>query len=136
MLGVALALAATPIEVSAEPTSRETRLFNMINRARTSRGLSPLALRNDLVRMARRHSVNMARQRLLFHTPCLSCRFPSGSWRALAENVGAGGSVRRIHRTMMRSAGHRQNVLGGFDALGVGLVRRGGRFWVTQIFFA
>lgn len=101
-----------------------------------SRGLKPLAVRDNLVRMAHRHSAQMAGQGLLFHTPCLSCRFPSGSWRALAENVGMAGALQRVHRLMMRSAGHRNNVLGGFDAIGIGVVIKGGRYWVTEIFFS
>jgi uncharacterized protein YkwD len=86
--------------------------------------------------MAHRHSVKMARRGVLYHHRCLACRFPSGSWQALAENVGVAGSLRRIHRMMMGSAGHRVNILGGFDAVGVGVVKKGRRYWVTEIFFA
>jgi uncharacterized protein YkwD len=126
----------TPFEASAAPTAKEAKLAAMINQARSARGLPPLAVRDDLVRMAHRHSTKMARRQYLFHHGCLSCRFPSGSWSALAENVGTGGSLRGVHRLMMRSAGHRTNVLGGFNAVGIGVVRKGGRFWVTEIFFA
>jgi uncharacterized protein YkwD len=126
----------TPLQVSAAPTTKEVRLLRMVNGTRNARGLAPLAMRDNLVRMARRHSSAMSRQNLLFHTACLSCRFPAGSWSALAENVGTGGSLRGIHRTMMGSAGHRQNLLGGFDAVGIGVVKRGGQFWVTEIFYA
>jgi uncharacterized protein YkwD len=126
----------TPFEATASPTSKEQKLAAMINRVRSSRGLAPLALRDNLVNMARRHSAKMARRRYLFHHGCLACRFPSGTWSALAENVGTGGSLRGVHRMMMRSGGHRANLLGGFNAMGVGVVRKGGRFWVTEIFFA
>jgi uncharacterized protein YkwD len=127
---------ATHIEASAGPTSKESRMAGMINNARQARGLRPLGMRDDLVRMAHRHSVQMARRGFLFHHGCLACRFPSGTWRAVAENVGTAGSLRHVHRMMMRSSDHRQNVLGGFDDVGVGVVRKGGRYWVTQIFFA
>jgi uncharacterized protein YkwD len=127
---------ATPIQASAAPTAKETRLLKLVNATRMSRGLKPLAVRGDLLRMAHRHSAQMAGQGLLFHTPCLSCRFPSGSWRALAENVGMAGALHRVHRLMMRSAAHRNNVLGGFDAIGIGVVIKGGRYWVTEIFFS
>ena len=126
----------TPFEATAAPTSKEQKLAAMINRVRSTRGLAPLAMRDDLVRMARRHSAKMARRRYLFHHGCLACRFSAGTWSALAENVGAGGSLRSVHRMMMKSGGHRANLLGGFNAMGVGVVRRGGRFWVTEIFFA
>jgi uncharacterized protein YkwD len=127
---------ATPFEATAAPTAKEQKLAAMINAVRARRGLPTLALRDDLVNMARRHSGKMARRRYLFHHGCLSCRFPAGTWSALAENVGAGGSLRSVHRMMMKSGGHRANLLGGFNAMGVGVVRRGGRFWVTEIFFA
>jgi uncharacterized protein YkwD len=126
----------TPFQATAATTSTEGQLLDMINRTRTSRGLKPFAVRDDLISMAHRHSAKMARRRFLYHHGCLSCRFPSGSWRALAENVGTGAGLRGIHRMMMRSAGHRQNLLGPFDSIGVGVVHRGGRFWVTEIFFA
>ena len=135
-LGVAVALLATPIQASAAPTAKETRLLRLVNATRMSRGLKPLAVRSDLLRMAHRHSAQMARQGLLFHTSCLSCRFPSGSWQALAENVGMAGALHQVHRLMMRSAAHRNNVLGGFDAIGIGVVNKGGRYWVTEIFFS
>jgi uncharacterized protein YkwD len=125
-------LLAMPLEASAAPTTKEARLLQLVNATRTSRGLQPLSVRDDLVRVAHRHSAQMARQGLLFHTPCLTCRVSAGS--VLAENVGMAGTLQRVHRLMMRSAGHRNNLLGGFNAIGVGVVVRGGRYWVTEIF--
>ena len=75
----------------------------------------------------------MAESGRLFHS-CLTCRRGSGS-RALAENVGAGDALRVIHAALMDSAGHRQNILSrDFERVGVGVVRRSGRLWVTQLF--
>jgi uncharacterized protein YkwD len=127
---------ATPFEATAAPTAKEQRLLDLVNGTRQARGLPVLALRDDLVRMAHRHSAKMARQRVIFHHGCLACMFPSGSWRALAENVGTAGSLHKLHRMMMRSLGHRVNILGSFNAVGIGVVQRGGRYWVTEIFFA
>jgi uncharacterized protein YkwD len=131
-----VAITAAPFEATAAPTLKEQRLLDMVNGARSARGLPPLGVRDDLVRMAHRHSAKMARRGVLYHHGCLACRFPSGSWQALAENVGVAGSLRRIHRMMMGSAGHRANILGGFDTIGVGVVKKGRRYWVTEIFFA
>jgi uncharacterized protein YkwD len=127
---------ATPFEATAAPTAKEQRLLDLVNGTRQARGLPPLSLRDDLVRMAHRHSARMARQRVIFHHACLACRFPSGSWQALAENVGTAGSLHKIHRMMMGSAGHRVNILGPFDAVGIGVVQKARRYWVTEIFFA
>jgi uncharacterized protein YkwD len=109
----------------------------MLNGTRSARGLGTLSLSDRLSRMARRHSSRMARERRLFHHSCLSCRFPSGSWQLLGENVGTAPSLRRVHRMMMKSPPHRSFILNGsFDRVGVGVVKRGGRYWVTEIFYA
>lgn len=121
---------------AAGTTSKEQRVLHMINASRSAREVGTLSLSERLSRMARRHSRNMAQQRLLFHQSCLSCRFPSGSWKLLGENVGAAPSLRRVHRMMMKSAGHRDILLNGnFDRVGVGVVKRGGSYWVTEIFY-
>lgn len=137
-LGVTVALLVMPgLRTSAGTTSRELRILDMINGTRSTRGVGSLSLSERLSRMARRHSRQMAAERRLFHTSCLSCRFPSGSWKLLGENVGMAPTLRRVHRMMMKSAGHREILLNGiFDSVGVGVVRRGGTYWVTEIFFA
>jgi uncharacterized protein YkwD len=136
-LGVTAALMVTPsLRSAAGTTSKEQRVLSMINASRSARGVGTLSLSERLSRMARRHSRNMAQQRQLFHQSCLSCRFPSGSWKLLGENVGAAPSLRRVHRMMMKSAGHRDILLNGnFDRVGVGVVKSGGSYWVTEIFY-
>lgn len=131
-------MTATPaLETSAGTTSKELRLFDMINASRSARGIGTLGLSERLSRMARRHSRHMARERRLFHHTCLSCRFPSGTWKLLGENVGTAPSLRRIHRMMLKSAGHRDILLNGaFDRVGVGVVKKGTNYWVTEIFYA
>ncbi len=53
----------------------------------------------------------------------------------MGENVGAGTSIGAVHRKMMRSSSHRNNILKqGFDRVGVGIVRAKGLVWVTEIF--
>lgn len=141
-LGVAIALmaatsfpTAAATAVTTSPT-KEAVLHQLVNESRLGRGLGGVSLSEQLSRTARRHSRNMASQRLLFHSGCLSCLLPIGSWTVLGENVGTAFSVRRVHRMMMKSASHRANILGsGFTSVGIGVIRKGGRFWVTEIFF-
>lgn len=137
-MGVTAALLVTPgLRTAAGTTSKELRVLDMINASRSARGVGTLSLSERLSRMARRHSRSMARERRLFHHSCLSCRFPSGSWKLLGENVGTAPSLRRIHRMMLKSATHREILLNGtFEHVGVGVVRRGGSYWVTEIFHA
>jgi uncharacterized protein YkwD len=54
---------------------------------------------------------------------------------ALAENVGVGDSLEKIHSALMASASHRRNILSSsHQRVGIGVVSRGGRLWVTQLF--
>lgn len=126
----------TPVlETAAATTSNELRVLDLVNSSRSARGVGALGLSERLSRMARRHSRRMARERRLFHHSCLSCRFPSGSWKLLGENVGMGATLRRIHRMMMRSSAHRSILLnGGYEHVGIGVVKKGRYYWVTEIF--
>jgi uncharacterized protein YkwD len=133
-LGVVASVMAMPDLASASPTASERKLYSMIANARSDRGMSALGRSDELSGVARRHSARMAEQGFLFHTPCLTCRIDVGN--VLAENVGVGSTVRQVHRMLMRSAGHRANILGGFSRVGVGVVKRGARIWVTEIFAA
>ena len=76
----------------------------------------------------------MAESGRLFHS-CLTCRRASGSSSALAENVGVGDTLKAVHQALMASSSHRSNILSkAYNRVGVGVVRRGGRMWVTQLF--
>jgi uncharacterized protein YkwD len=127
-------LAGAEPALAARP--REQELLNLVNEARGGAGLGPLALNARLSRMARKHSRHMAADRTLYHHSCLSCRFKGRRWRVLGENVGTGGSVLKVHLMMMGSEAHRANILGGaYTRVGVGVVGRGRRVWVTEIFW-
>jgi uncharacterized protein YkwD len=101
----------------------------MVNGARAGHGVRPIKLSERISRRAHKHSVKMARSRSLYHS-CVACKY-----RRAAENVGMGRSVKRVHSMLMASSSHRSNILNGsFGRIGVGVVKRGGRVWVTQIF--
>lgn len=120
--------------VAAKPASASTsdhRLLNMINRTRHNRGMHQLRMGGHLSRLARHHSRRMARSRTLFHSSGLA-----RIGKAWGENVGVTyHSVRSIHRAFMRSPDHRSNLLcRRFHNVGLGLQKKGGRLWVTEIF--
>lgn len=76
----------------------------------------------------------MAESGRLFHS-CLTCPRSSGSISAVAENVGVGDTLNKVHSALMNSSSHRRNILSNdFVRVGVGVVRRGGRVWVTELF--
>jgi uncharacterized protein YkwD len=114
----------------------ESRLLNKVNNSRESHGLRQLRASDWLSRKARGHTSRMIRRGTLFHTRCLSCIFRGRQWHKVGENVGLAANVRRIHRLMMRTSGHRSNILGrGYHSIGLGAkaTRRG--VWVTEIFW-
>ena len=113
-------------------TTKEQQLFSMINGARSANGRSRLSLSDQLTRRAHNHSERMAEAGSIFHS-CLDCG-KRRSYSTMAENVGVGGSLGAVHDALMASDGHRDNILGAFERVGVGVVRRGGRVWVTELF--
>lgn len=125
--------AATP-EASAAPTAKERKVLELVNNARESRGIRLLKMDEQLRRKAHRHSVRMAKEGLLSHHSCLSC-LASGDWSRIGENVAKATTIRRAHRALMKSPAHRQNILCGcYRKAGMGVAKRGGFFYVTQIF--
>lgn len=139
--GIALAIAGAlvaggPVVPSAQATTRvEERLFRLINKARVNHDRPKLRLSQPLSQKAHRHSVRMAEEGSIFHHSCLSCLLSAWEWDAIGENVGVGETVRLVHRAFMDSRAHRLNILSrAYRKVGVGVVKSGGRVWVTEIF--
>lgn len=134
---LASAFLSTPpatLEASAAPTAKEKKLLQMVNTARANNGIRPLKMGEKLRRKAHRHSVRMSKQRRIFHHSCLSCIAP-GSWSRIGENVAKAKTIRSAHRALMRSSGHRSNILCScYSKAGMGVVKRAGWVYVTQIF--
>jgi len=133
----AMLVAAAPVTASASGSKEMRRtLLSLTNSARRNNGLRTLDLNWRLSKGAIRHSRRMAANRTVFHTANLSRlvrRWHPSVW---GENVGMGGTVRRVHRLFMRSSPHRGNIFrGGYSNVGIGVVRRGGRIWATVMFY-
>ena len=78
----------------------------------------------------------MASRRALFHHSCLDCIRRRHGWVVIGENVGYASTVRSTNRLFMHSAPHRHNILCScFTRVGIGVVRSGGRVWVTEMFY-
>lgn len=111
----------------------ETKLVGLTNAARRNAGLRALPVELQLTRVARDWSNTMASRSHLSHRPNLGSVI-SGDWRRVGENVGVGPSVERIQQAFMESPGHRANVLGDYDRIGIGVYEQSGRLWVTVNF--
>jgi uncharacterized protein YkwD len=134
-----LVLALVAVSLTAGPAAgtndREQSLHEFINQARTSKGLGDLRLSDRLSKVARAHSAAMADGGKVLYHSCLTCRLGSWEWSIAGENVGTAGTVGRVHRLFMNSSSHRANILRGpYRTVGVGIVEKGGRLWITQIF--
>jgi uncharacterized protein YkwD len=137
---------ARPAAVAAA-TRSESRLFQLINEERRTRGRGPLVWDGELTRMARYHSENMSRQGFLNHTDrdgldltgraaLLNVR----GWRALAENIAYNQGFDdpeafAVERWML-SDKHRANILNGdYTHAGLGVSRSAdGKVYFTQVF--
>lgn len=128
-------------------TGDERRAFDLINRERQRRGLSPLAWDGDLVRLARYHSQNMARGSFLSHVDRegldLKARAQTlglHGWRSLGENIaynqGYDDPTAFAVERWMVSEKHRENALSSdYTHAAVGIARAAdGTYYFTQVF--
>lgn len=139
---LATLLVAPPADAAAPHAARERQFLELMNTTRRSRGLSTLAAAPEVAAVARAWSRRMAADGRLRHNPHVARQIPI-DWRRWGENVGwasRGGdtpraTTRRLHRSFMDSPGHRANVLGRFNQVGVGVaVDDDGRLWATMVF--
>ncbi len=107
--------------------------ISRINASRSAAGLGPLESYWDLTDDARAHSNRMAEQGQIFHSSSLGS--VTSVWQNLGENVGVGLDSAGLHTAFMNSPGHRANILGDFNYVGVGVTVGEDNFmWVTVIF--
>lgn len=142
ILGLMMTLLPLSTAVAADSgcwvTKASERGFaRKINLARSATGRAKLSLDPELSRAARKHTFEMVRKDLLHHTSEANLRRRVTNWSTLGENVGVGGTVDSLHAAFMASPAHKDNILyKSFRHVGVGVVERNGRMWVTVIFEA
>jgi hypothetical protein len=115
-------------------SSEESCFVNSLNAERASMGRAKLAVKGDLVSVARRHSARMAEDETIYHNQNLPNEV-GGNWYALGENVGMGPTCDSLHDAFMSSAPHRANIVDkDYNQIGVGVVIRDNTIYVTQVF--
>lgn len=137
LMAPAVAEAAPPYEAS------EQQFLTLMNADRTSADRGRLAASPDVATVARNWSKRMAGDGDLRHNPNVSKQL-TVEWTRWGENVGWASNgtdgalsavVSRLHRGFMESAGHRANILGDFNQVGVGVAIDGdGTMWATMVF--
>ena len=127
--GVGPAGAAPPA-----PEAAERDFLSLLNAERQRANLAPLTADAGLVPIAREWSQQMANVNVLSHRPDLRAQVEARvtrDWRRIGENVGRGPEVPGLHTAFMNSPGHRANVLGDYNRVGIAVVNAGNTIWVT-----
>jgi hypothetical protein len=125
----------------AGPSQREQQLFDLVNRERQKAGLNKLEWSDELAEAALAHSKLLADHQDLSHQfpgePLLQERVGATKLRfnAVAENVAEAPDVDTAHIALMKSPGHRANILHqDYNAVGISIVERDHVLFVTQDF--
>ena len=117
-------------DATAPSSQQERAVLCLVNRARASRGLEPLAAPRSLARAAARKSADILRCDEFSHEACgreftywiERSGYGGCGW---GENIayGSGGyaTPRKIFQLWMHSPGHRRNILGPYTDIGIGL---------------
>jgi uncharacterized protein YkwD len=138
LLAVAAASMALAVPASAGTVEDEGRLFELTNQARAQSGLAALAYDSGAVGVARGWAQELARSGNLRHNPNLAAQvdaYVTNQWTRLGENVGYASTPDEVHSAYMNSSGHRANILGDYNRVGVGAARdASGRLWTTVVF--
>ncbi len=113
-------------------TDEQRRIAQLVNDTRSERGKARLTLNPTLTRKAQAWAEHLARMNALAHSD-LAAGAPS-NWRALGENVGYARTIVDVHQAFMRSSGHRQNILGQWNAIGTGYAAGSGKVFVVHVF--
>jgi uncharacterized protein YkwD len=118
LLGAPLASSAT----AADPPL-EAQLLALVNADRRGNGLPALVVSAGLTQAAQAWSDHELAVGTIEHDPYPGV-FLSPSWLAWGEDVGVGPSPSVVNAMFMASAPHRDNILGQYNRIGVGVSRR------------
>jgi uncharacterized protein YkwD len=131
---------------SAEPLSEilklEKEMWALVNKDRAEHGLKPLGLDADLSAVARSHSKDMAKNGFFGHQSPTTGGIEDRYFRAgiaaarMSENVAMHGTIEGAQEGLMKSPGHRKNLLDPEVTLvGIGIFRDPeGQLYITQNF--
>jgi uncharacterized protein YkwD len=124
-------------------SKEEQLILDLTNEARAKEKLPPLKVNATLMKVARAHSANMAKQNKMEHVldgkePHQRVEDAGYNYRSMGENIAAGDkrvSVRKIFEGWMDSQGHREHILSPkFDEIGIGIAADKREYYYTQEF--
>jgi len=126
---------ATSIFTSNVTSGYEEAFVNLINSLRTSRGLRPLTVNQNMTSLARQHTVAMAAEQHLAHTADLTAGV-TVAWERMGENVGFGSNLGLVWNAFLNSPPHLTNLTDPvYDSIGVAVeIDANGILWTTHRF--
>ncbi len=134
LLVVALGTIGLGVAAGAD-SGTEGEFLAKINASRASAGLAPLAANGSLTSYARTHTAAMMDAGDIFHSSSAQLGAAGGTgWDRMGENVGKGQNPSTLHDAFMNSSGHRANILGDYNYVGIGTGTKDGYLYVTVIF--
>jgi hypothetical protein len=135
---VALSASVALAPAAGADVAEEARLYELTNQSRAQNGLGALSYDGAATGVARAWAQELANSGSLRHNPNLVAQVDAHvtrDWTRLGENVGYSSTVDQVQTAYMNSPGHRANILGDYNRVGVGAVRDGsGRLWTTVVF--
>lgn len=139
-VGISVKTAFSPIEL-------EKMAFNLLNQQRAAKNLPALVWNDDVARIARMHSENMAKYKFFSHTGLdgklvndRADKCGVSRWKAIGENIAYNRGYDKpadfaVERWMLSTA-HRENILNDRwkeSAIGVAIADDGS-YYFTQVF--
>jgi len=114
---------------SVKPTSAEREMLNLLNNARTERGLQPLVLDIELTTLAREKANDMVTNGFFAHisptfgSPFEMMKNAGITYTSAGENIAENVTVAGANNALMLSDSHRANMLSSrFNRVGIGIV--------------
>jgi len=134
VLVASIALFGVGMSAGAD-SGTEGEFLAKINATREANGLAPLKVEGGLRSHARNHTEDMMSAGEIYHSSSSELSAAGGSgWDKIGENVGRGQSPSSLHGAFMESPGHKKNVLGNYNYVGIGTGSSGGYLYVTVVF--
>jgi uncharacterized YkwD family protein len=132
-----------PVQIpSTYLSSTESKMLQLVNQVRESKGISALKLDTQLTDIARLKSQDIIDQEYFAHisptygSPIDMLKYFGVDYRGMGENLAGDQSVEKAHAALVKSPGHLANILNpDFTHVGIG-IRIGGKYEnvYTQLF--
>jgi len=134
LLVASLATVGLGLSAGADSAS-EAGFLAKLNETRAANGLGTLSVDGGLRSWARTHTGHMMDAGQIYHSTSDELKAAAGNgWTKLGENVGRGGTVSSLHTAFMNSPGHKANILGDYNKVGIGTGTKDGVLYVTVVF--